>query len=146
MKLSEKRFQDGHQQVTSMIEELRDKRRKVFRRLWIASVVLTGASVVALAVELVQRMNFTSATAEAIQADGDEESPRTASTSARARSARPGAEGKSRGRSREAEAYPVRAAAYTSVSETDRNGAWLDGTISDNDSDKSHSGASDDDH
>jgi len=56
-KLSEKRFRDGHQQVTTMIEDLRDRRRRQFRRLWIASLTLTAASVVALAIGLFQNMS-----------------------------------------------------------------------------------------
>src|SRR5262249_7930065 len=56
-KLSEKRFRDGHQQVTTMIEDLRHSRRRQFHRLWIASLALTAASVVALAIGLFQNMN-----------------------------------------------------------------------------------------
>jgi hypothetical protein len=54
--LSEKRYQDGHQQVTGLIDRLREKRRRLFDRLWIASIALTALSVVALAVELIQSM------------------------------------------------------------------------------------------
>ncbi len=55
-RLSEKRYQDGHQQVTGLIERMREKRRRLFDRLWIASIALTALSVVALAVELIQGM------------------------------------------------------------------------------------------
>ena len=54
--LSEKRYQDGHQQVTSLIDRLREKRRRLFDRLWVASIALTALSIVALAVELIQSM------------------------------------------------------------------------------------------
>ena len=56
-KLSEKRFAEGHQQMAQMIATLRHRRQRFFRGLWSASVLLTALSVVALAVELLQRMD-----------------------------------------------------------------------------------------
>lgn len=53
-RLSQKRFQEGQQHVAGMIERMREKRRKLFDRLWIASIALTALSVLALAVELIQ--------------------------------------------------------------------------------------------
>src|SRR5262249_50686986 len=68
-KLSEKRFLDGHRQVTSMIEGLRDRRRRMFSRLWNASIVLTALSVVALAIELIQRTDVLRSFGDTVQSD-----------------------------------------------------------------------------
>src|ERR1700730_15795628 len=69
-KLIEKRYREGHQHVTEMIEGLRDRRRRLFKRLWTASVVLTALSVVALAVEVIHKTDVFSSLGDTVQTDG----------------------------------------------------------------------------
>src|SRR5579862_7696723 len=46
---SQRRYEEGHRQVTRMIDRMRDRRRRWFDRLWFTSVLLTVLSIGALA-------------------------------------------------------------------------------------------------
>lgn len=149
-KLSEKRFLDGHRQITNMIEKLRDKRRRLFRALWAASVGLTALSVIALAVEFVHRMDFLNSIGDTIQTDEPSESPRTGRGRAPRKSPRP--------LPREQAAAPrdradslrrgnrVEPVVYETSGRADQGGVWLPGTITDSDSDITTTGGLHDDH
>lgn len=147
IRLSEERFREGHQQVTAMIEGLRGKRRRVLKRLWAASVALTALSVVALAVEVLGRMDLLSAFGDPVIQTADQ----AASESPRPKS-RPATPGKSLPNAPREWANklpgdgPVRSAVYETDAAAARQGAWLPGTITDNDSDNPHRGVQHDDH
>jgi len=147
-KLSEKRFLDGHRQVTSMIEGLRNRRQRLFRHLWYASVTLTALSVVALAVEVVHRMDFLNSIGDTVETSDPHESavPSAARDTAdgKAPRAKPGAP---RAWSNALPAdSSVESAVYEKVDGTLHQGAWLQGTIADQDSDRPHLGTLHDDH
>jgi hypothetical protein len=148
-KLSEKRYRDGHQHVTDMIEGLRDKRRRLFKRLWTASVVLTALSVVALAVELIHNADLFSSLGDTVETNGHsaiDSSHRTRTGTARnALLKKPPAP---RQWSYELPAdAPVQSAAYETTGRAGQEGAWLAGKITDTDTetDRSRPGAPDDD-
>jgi hypothetical protein len=146
--LSEKRFLDGHKQVTSMIEALRSRRRRLFRHLWYASVTLTALSVVALAVELLHKMDFLNSIGDTVETNVPHES-------AAPGAARDTAGGKApRAKSGAPRAWsnalpadsPVESAVYDKIDHADREGAWLQGTIADQDPDRPDLGTRHDDH
>ncbi len=119
-----------------MIDRMRDKRRKLFGRLWIASVVLTAMSIIALAVEVIQGLSFTAATAESVPAAGDAGSTRTVARKPSARSSRSvvPAEGQiatSDLSDAATDKNPVKSALYTTDGRGKPKGVWLDGTIND---------------
>jgi hypothetical protein len=148
-KLSEKRYREGHQHVTEMIEGLRDKRRRLFKRLWTASVVLTALSVVALAVELVHRADFLSTLGDTVETNGHStiDSSRRARRSAD-RSATPRKLAAPRQWTNELPAEPsVQSAVFETTGRAGQEGAWLEGKIADTDidTDRSRSGALHDD-
>jgi len=150
--LNEKRILEGQRQVTSMIAGLRDRRRKLFGRLWAASILLTALSVVALAVELVQRMDFLNSIGDTVQIDEQKTAEIPRGTPPTAPAEKPGrksgaprewsnqlpAEGPNSGK--------VQSAAYESSRAGSEKGAWLSGTISDNETDSPRSGDLHDDH
>lgn len=142
-RLKKKRYDDGHQHVTTMIDRMRDKRRRLFGRLWIASVVLTAMSIIALAVEVIQGLSFTAATAESIPAAGGAETARAVARKPSARSSRSvvPAEGQiatSELSDASTDKNPVKSALYTTDGRGKPKGVWLDGTINDSDSDTSN--------
>ena len=148
-RLSEKRYQDGHQQVTGMIERMRERRRKLLGRLWVASIALTAFSIVALAIELIQGIHSPIATRAAIskgaKADASPNLARKTSTSA----ARPVSPVAAREWSNESpDDQPVKSALYTTEDGPHSKGAWLDGLITDPDSDSERPspGVQHDDH
>lgn len=124
--LSAKRYRDGHQQVTGLIERLRERRRKLLDRLWVASIALTALSIVALAVELIQEMHSSIATPAAIpgvdQADSQSQLARTTS----APPARPVSSAAASG---SPDNHPVKSALYTTEEGPEHKGARLDGWI-----------------
>lgn len=158
-KLIEKRYADSHRQVTGMIEGLRDRRRRIFKRLWTASVLLTALSVVALGVELLQNSNLLSVFGDSAPV------------------AEPSLTGKSRTSGTAPENKPVPAksdaprvwsnglpnespvvnhaviendanerAVIEQIGHNERQGVWLPGTILDNDSESPGRGDRHDDH
>jgi hypothetical protein len=147
-KLSEERILDGHRQVTSLIAGARDQRRRLFGRLWAASILLTALSIVALAVELVQRIDFWKPVGDTVQIDVGKvtENPRSAPGTAQTAKPEP-----KPGAPREwSNQLPQQGAVKSAVYETGRagkkEGAWLPGTISENENDKPLSGDAHDDH
>jgi hypothetical protein len=148
-KLSEKRYRDGHQHVTEMIEGLRDKRRRLFKRLWTASVVLTALSVVALAVELIHKTDVFSSLGDTVQTDGHSaiDSSRRARSGA-VRHAPLKKTAAPRQWSNELSAEPsVQSAVYETTGRAGQEGAWLEGKIADTETetDRSRPGALHDD-
>lgn len=138
-RISKKRYDEGHQNVTGLIDRMRDKRRKLFGRLWIASVVLTALSIVALAVEVIQGLSFTAATAESVPANDGAESthPVARKPAARSSSSVVHAEAQTSGYAQfdaEKGENQVKSALYTTEGAGKPKGVWLDGTINDNDS------------
>jgi hypothetical protein len=138
-RISKKRYDDRHQQVTGMIDRMRDKRRKLFGRLWIASVVLTALSIVALAVEVIQGLSFTAATAETVPAAESTESGHKVVRKAPAQSSQAvvHAEAQSAAYDQTDAAKgenQVKSALYTTDGQGKPKGVWLDGTINDTDS------------
>jgi hypothetical protein len=126
-KLSEKRFLDGHKQVTSMIDHLRHRRQRLFRRLWAASVLLTALSVVALAVELVQRMDVLNPIGDAVLTEDQNSSAparsRRETTPARKPAAKSGAPRE--WSNQLPEDNSVQSAIYETAGPNDRAAAWL---------------------
>jgi hypothetical protein len=150
--LNEKRILEGHRQVTSLIAGARDQRRKFFGRLWAASILLTALSVVALAVELVQRMDFLNSMGDTMQID---EQKTTASPRGKPRGAPVAEPGPKSGAPREwSNQLPaegpnpgtVQSAGYEAARTGREKAAWLSGTISDNEHDSPRSGDHHDDH
>ncbi len=145
-KLSERRFREGHQQVTEMIEKLRDRRRRLFKRLWAASVGLTALSVVALAVELVHQMEYPNSMDETVPTSEQPVARRkvppdiTASKSSRPKSAAP----REWPNSLPVQS-PVQSAIYETAGQAKGAGARLGGSILDDESDRSQSGELHDD-
>jgi hypothetical protein len=142
-RISKRRYDTGHRHVTGMIDRLRDRRRRLFGRLWIASVVLTALSIVALVVEVIQNVNAPQTTTESVLTAGDSGHKRTAGHRSKARSAqkivRTGAQilanelpDLTNGES------PVQSALYTTDGSERPKGAWLDSSINDEDSDISN--------
>jgi hypothetical protein len=147
-KLSEKRYRDGHQHVTDMIEGLRDKRRRLFKRLWTSSVVLTALSVVALAVELIHKADFSSL-GDTVETNG--RAAIDSSRHARSSATRPAPLTKPAAPqqwSNELPAEPsVQSAVYETTGRVGQEGAWLEGKIADTETetDRSRPGAPHDD-
>lgn len=128
-RISEKRFREGHRQVTGIIEDLRARRQRRLNRLWIGSIALTAASVIVLAVGLFRDAH-------------DESQPsRRGEPASKARSSRThsllddGAAEISHPvrvqANRLPEDDPIQPVAYETSEELRGAGAWLDGTISD---------------
>jgi hypothetical protein len=148
-KLSEKRYRDGHQHVTDMIEGLRDKRRRLFKRLWAASVVLTALSVVALAVEVIHKADVFNSLGDTVETNGRSASdtPRRTRIGA-ARNAHLKKPAEPRQWSNELPAEPsVQSAVYETTGRAGQEGAWLEGKIADTETetDRSRPGALHDD-
>jgi hypothetical protein len=150
----EKRYAAGQREVTGMIEELRGKRQRVFRRLWVATVLLTAASAVALGVELLQKADLWSylggsepsvvgkpGTPDGLQAGqsaGDKsDAPRVWSN---------GLPGDLREIPAGAEQTGGVKPTIEQISYSERTGVWLPGTITDADSDDPEHGDRHDDH
>ncbi len=147
-KLSEKRILESQRQVSSLIAGARDRRRRLFGRLWAASILLTALSIVALAVELVQRMDFLNPVGDTVQIDNQKATEGPRGTPATATSGKP--EAKPAAPREWSNQLPQKGAVESAVYETDRSGrkegAWLPGTISDNETDKPLRGDVHDDH
>lgn len=133
-KLSQKRYHDGRQQVTGMLERMRENRRKLFDRLWVASIAVTALSVVVLAVEIIQGIQ--SPVAARV------EHPTLKKTGSRSRLAQNPAASPSRpvsaaaARTWENETQneqPVTSALYTTEESPQPQGVWLDGPIANTD-------------
>ena len=159
--LSEKRYQDGHQQVTGLIERLREKRRRLFDRLWIASIALTALSIVALAVELIQGMQSpvpTRIAARGSKRSGAADTNETGKKNDALRHVvrktyespeRPVSTAAAREWSNEMpDDQPVKSALYTTDEGPKPKGVWLDGLIANPDpnSERPTRGAPHDDH
>lgn len=146
-KLSERRFDEGRQQMARMIDGLRNRRQRLFRGLWSASILLTALSIVALAVELLQRMDIFNSVGDAAYT----ENPQSNEPARRRRETSPAKKlaekaGAPREWSNQLPDDSVRSAVYETTEARDRSGAWLPGTITDNDSDKPRRGNPHDDH
>jgi hypothetical protein len=148
-KLSEKRFLEGHRQVTSLIEDFRNRRRQLFQRLWAASIVLTALSVVALAVELVQRTNLLKSLGDSAQNE-ELSAPRPLEKVHEATPLKttPAKSGAPREWSNQlpAEEGMVESAIYETSQQYRDNGVWLKGTITDNETEGPGGGDLHDDH
>ena len=147
-KLSEKRFLEGHRQVTGMIEDLRNRRRRVFKRLWAASIVLTALSVVALAVELVQRTELLKSYGDAAQTE-DHSTPQPLQKVHEATPLKttPAKSGAPREWSNQLpEDGTVESAIYETTQQFRDNGVWLKGTITENETESPRRGDLHDDH
>ena len=134
-RLSEKRFRDGHQQVTTMIEDLRERRRRQFRRFWLASMVLTAGSAVVLAFGLL-RGNGGDAGAKSQPGKGSRRAGRHETTQPQAIDAQANLR---------SERDPIQPVAYEAPASDDA-GVWLEGTIAEGESDESSDGVSHDHH
>lgn len=138
-KISEKRFRDGHEQITTMIADLRDRRRVISGRLWLGSVVLTVASGLVLLVALIRESGPAGDAAER----GKQPKRATHPPSVDHLSAT--GEAPVRAWSNEVpEERPIQPVHYESVPGLDRSSAWLDGTIADGEG--TPDGALHDDH
>jgi hypothetical protein len=147
-RLSEKRFLEGHRQVAGMIENFRNRRRRLFQRLWAGSIVLTALSVLALAVELVQRANLFKFVGDSAQVQ-EPSAPRALQKLHEAEPlqttpAKPGAPREWPNRLPEEGA--VESAIYETSQQYRENGVWLKGTITDNETDSPRRGDLHDDH
>jgi len=148
-KLSEKRYREGHQHVTDMIEELREKRRRLFKRLWAGSIALTALSVVALAVELIHRAEFLNPLSDTVQTDDQpatSPSRRTHGGVARRPALKKTPVPRQWSNALPTET-PVQSAVYETTGRAGQEGAWLDGKIAETDTetDRSRPGAPHDD-
>ncbi|HEY2252790.1 MAG TPA: hypothetical protein VGH74_17075, partial [Planctomycetaceae bacterium] len=134
--LSQKRYQEGQQQVTGIIEGMREKRRKLFDRLWIASIALTALSVLALAVELIQGMQSPVPTRIAHPSAKRAAAPRQLVNKASDSPERPVSAAAARTESNERQDdQPVTSALYTIDEDGPQPpGVWLDGPIANPDS------------
>ena len=148
-RLSERRFQAGQQQVTGLIEGLRDRRRKLFDRLWMASIALTALSIVALAVELIQGTHSPIGTRGAASKVDPADSPDQLTRKLQAPPAQRVSPAAVREWSNEVpDDEPVTSALYTTEEGSQPKGVWLDGRITppDSDSELHRGGAQHDDH
>jgi hypothetical protein len=147
-KLSEKRFLEGHRQVTGMIEDLRNRRRRLFKRLWAASILLTALSVVALAVELAQHTDVWKSFGDSAQTE-DHAAPRPFPKAHEATplKAIPAKTGAPREWSNQLpDEGSVESAIYETSQQYRDNGVWLKGTITDNETESPRRGEMHDDH
>src|SRR5262249_22597793 len=147
-KLSEKRFLEGHRQVTGLIEDFRNRRRRLFQRLWAASIVLTALSVVALAVELVRHTNLFKSLGDSAQ-NGERSSPPPLKKVHEATPLKttPAKTGVPREWSNQLpEEGTVESAIYETSQQYRDNGVWLKGTITDNETEGPGGGDLHDDH
>jgi hypothetical protein len=151
--LSERRYQNGHQQVTGMIERMRVRRRKLLDRLWVGSIALTALSIVALAVELIQGMQSPIATRVASRVGSRPVQKADTSRQVGRKTSAPPAQPVSTAAAREwsnelPEDQPVKSALYTTEEGPKPKGVWLDGLITnpDSDSERPSPGAQHDDH
>jgi hypothetical protein len=146
-RLSEKRFLEGHRQVAGLIQDFRDRRRRLFQRLWAASIVLTALSVMALAVELVQRTNLFPSLGDSAQLE-ELSAPRALQ---KVHEAEPLKTTPAKSAPREwSNQLPEDGAVESAIYETSReyreNGVWLKGTISENETESPRRGDPHDDH
>jgi hypothetical protein len=159
--LSEKRYQDGHQQVTGLIERMREKRRRLFDRLWVASIALTALSIVALAVELIQGMQspvptrvakrpaLNHNTVKSNDTIRQNDAERQVARKTAPLPARPVSPAAARESSNELpDDQPVKSALYTTEESAKPKGVWLDGLIAnpDSDTEQPSRGVDHDDH
>jgi hypothetical protein len=136
-RISKQRYDDGHQHVTNLIDRMRDRRRRILDRLWIASVVLTALSIVALVVEVIQNLNTAQPAAESAHSHASPTRPVARRSSPRSpRSVVPAAAQVLANELPEPEngEHPVKSALYTTDRPNRPKGVWLDGTITDNES------------
>jgi hypothetical protein len=134
--LSQRRYQVGQQQVTSLIEGLRNSRRKMFDRLWIASIALTALSIVALAVELIQGTPSPNAKHAAIRDVNRADRPSSLAKTTAERRLQLVTPAVAREWSSETpQEQQVQSAHYTTEDEPKHKGAWLDGWIAPPESD-----------
>jgi hypothetical protein len=146
-RLSEKRFLEGHRQVTGLIQDFRDRRRRLFQRLWAASIVLTALSVVALAVELAQRTSLFKSFGDSAQL----EEPSAPQALQKVHEAEPLKITPAKSAPREwsnklPEDGAVESAIYETSGHYRENGVWLKGTITDNETESPRRGDLHDDH
>ncbi len=147
-KLSEKRILEGHRQVANLIAGARDRRRRLFGRLWAASILLTALSVVALAVEIIERLDFFNPVGDTVQIDDAKATDHFGSTP---RTAPPRTTERKAAAPREwSNQLPqhgsVKSAVYETVAPGTREGARHPGTISEKDTDRPRGGGLHDDH
>lgn len=139
-RIRKQRYDDGHQHVTNMIDRMRDRRRRLFDRLWIASVVLTALSLVALIVEVIQSLNTHQSTAEIAPATSESAPARPVARRSSHHPPRSVVPAGAQVLANElpepvSGEYPVQSALYTTDGQLRPKGVWLDGTINDNDTD-----------
>jgi hypothetical protein len=142
-RVSQRRYDDGHQHVTSLIGRMRDRRRQLFGRLWIASVILTALSIIALVVEVIQNLNAPQATAEAELATVDAKAVRPSTGRLASRSTRNVVPAEAQTLATDLPEsvdgeQPVQPAHYTTDRPGKPQGVWLDGTIDDKDSENAN--------
>ncbi len=134
-----------------MIDKLRNRRQRLISTLWVASVALTALSVIVLAVELVHKSNYLNSAGDTIQTDEQIEAPRKKNAAL----PRPGRRMNAALRAVHLPQEwtnslpadkPVQTASYETAGHAGHEGAWLGGTITDSDSDRTNSGALHDDH
>lgn len=130
-KISEKRFRDGHQQVTTMIADLRDRRRMILQRLWMGSVALTVVSGIVLAIGFARGTIHDGAELDkkprrATRAPPVDQLPATASAPVQIKS--------NQVKSNQLpDDQPIQPVNYELSPGMARISAWLDGTIADGD-------------
>jgi hypothetical protein len=144
VRIGSRRSDEEHEPSAEARERMREKRRQLFGGLWVVSILLTVLSVFALVIEVVQYIGTSpdSFDSEIVQHDlrhQQHSAGNSAATEKRSIVRTSGqvlANAPPDGGDRE---QPVRPAMYTTdkKDKTDRRpGAWLDGTIEDDDSDK----------
>jgi hypothetical protein len=134
--ISQRRYEEGHRQVTRIIDRMRDRRRRWFDRLWFTSVLLTVLSIGALAIELYQ--NFSEPQSDADTA-ATYDAMRPTNLQARKSEKRTGkqvvpinSEDPANEMAEPADdETPVNSAIYTTTEGGQPQGAWLTGKIND---------------
>jgi hypothetical protein len=140
-KLSEKRDTDRHQQVTTMITGMRNRRRRLLDRMWIGSIGLTALSVVALGVELLHELHDANPAVETATFDVDAPIPDEVPRGRDTREIQQVSGTIARTWSNELpEENAVKQALHTTEGDASPPGAWLPGTITDSDSEAQQSG------
>lgn len=137
--LTSRRYDAGHRQVTQMIDQMRDKRRRLLARLWNVSLALTALSLIALISELVQSWNSsagdTDAQEVAVDAAPTPSAPKPTAPRRAPRIVPVRAQVLANELPAADDEEPVQQAFFT-TRETERpKGVWLDGTIHTDDSD-----------
>jgi hypothetical protein len=134
--ISQRRYEDGHRQVTRLIDRMRDRRRRWFDRLWVASIVLTTMSIGALVFELYQNL---SEPQSAVETAATHDGARPANLKSRKSAERSGKEVVPANSEDPADEMvetadgekPVNSAMYTTTESGEPQGAWLTGKIND---------------